>query len=389
MHSSRALFRTAAVVCCVAGCGDAGTGSGGTPAAGHSAPISMIGPAPVTAMAGNSAAMSGASAGGGGTLPARNLTPVTASGGAGARSPVAGTGAGGTGGSAAAVSGSGGAAGVAGSSGSAGAAGAAGTMAAAGGGAKGSCCAGGDCLCHGPDPTELTSGAGTYKTAQYTISTGTVVYPMDAEPPFAALALCGGFLNTGPEMAPWGPLYASHGIVLVITTTDAADTPDIRATKLLAALAELKMENTKSGSPLNGKLSGRYGTSGYSMGGGGTTLASQQDSSLKTSIGLAPWGGDGTGITVATLLFCGDADVVAPCDMAQGVYDAIKDPTPKMLLDVSGATHFNWFDPTDAGSGTSGKYALAFEKVFLEGDERWKPLLLSKPTAATQTTNIK
>ena len=35
------------------------------------------------------------------------------------------------------------------------------------------------------------------------------------------------------------------------------------------------MENTKNGSPLFGKLSGRYGTSGFSMGGGGTTYAAR------------------------------------------------------------------------------------------------------------------
>ncbi|MDB4987701.1 MAG: hypothetical protein JWN04_2879 [Myxococcaceae bacterium] len=253
----------------------------------------------------------------------------------------------------------------------------------------GACCSDGDCLCHGDAPTELTSAAGSYKTAQLTLPLGTVYYPTDAEPPFAALTLCGGFTNTGPEMAAWGPLYASHGIVLMITTTGAADDPATRGMKLLAALTQLKAENTKSGSVLFGKLSGRYGTSGYSMGGGGTTLASAQDATLRTSIGLAPWGGSGMGVKVATLLLCGSSDTTAPCNMAQSVYDAIAGDTPKMLMSVAGATHFSWFGPTDAGMGTSGKYALAFQKVYLEGDERWKPLLLSKPSNATATTNIK
>jgi dienelactone hydrolase len=251
----------------------------------------------------------------------------------------------------------------------------------------GMCCASGDCLCHGPDPTELTSSAGPFKVDSYDLSTGTVYYPTDADPPFAAIAICPGFLNVGPEMAPWGPFYASHGIVLIAASTGAADTPDIRATLLLGAIDELKAENMKSGSPLSGKLSGRYGTSGYSMGGGGTTIAAATDSTLKTSIGLAPWGGTG-GQTVPTLVFCGDADTVAPCNMAQGVFDTIADSTPKMIMTVFGATHFNWFDPADAGGGLSGQYALAFEKLFLEGDERWKPLLLQKPTTGTPDTNI-
>jgi hypothetical protein len=258
-----------------------------------------------------------------------------------------------------------------------------------GGGGKGECCSDGDCLCHGPAPTELTAKAGPFKTAELKLSLGTVYYPTDAEPPFAAIALCAGFTNTGPEMAAWGPMYASHGIVTIITTTGAADDPGTRGMKLLAAIAQLKSENSGTTSPLAGKLSGRYGTSGYSMGGGGTTMASGTDSTLKTSIGLAAWGGTGRNVKVPTLLLCGGSDTVAACNMSEPVYTAIAEPTPKMMISIPGVTHFNWFGPLDAGMGTSGKYALAFQKVYLEGDERWKPLLLSKPSSGTMTTNIK
>ena len=272
-----------------------------------------------------------------------------------------------------------------------GGAGAAGPAAVAGsGGEKGTCCSDGDCLCHGPAPTELSVAPGPYKTERKVISSGTLHYPTDAEPPFAAVALCGGFLNTGPEMDSWGPFYASHGIVTVIVTTDGADIPDIRASRLLAAIDELKKLNTDSGSPIADKLSGRYGTSGYSMGGGGTTIASGQAPELKTSVGLAAWGGSGTGVKVPTLLFCGDADTVAPCDMSDGVYAGIDDNTPKMQITISGVTHFDWFGPGDAGRGTSGSYALAFQKVYLEGDTRWKDLLLQQPAGAGKLlTNIK
>ena len=252
----------------------------------------------------------------------------------------------------------------------------------------GTCCDDGDSLCHGPAPTELTAKAGPYKTAQLNLPLGTVYYPTDAEPPFAAIALCAGFTNTGPEMTDWGPMYASYGIVTMITTTGAADDPGTRGTKLLAAIAQLKSEHASSHGPLAGKLAGRYGTSGYSMGGGGTTMASGTEPTLRTSIGLAAWGGSGRNVKVPTLLLCGESDTVAACSMSEPVYSAITDPTPKMMISIPGVTHFDWFGPLDAGNGTSGKYALAFQKVFLEGDERWRPLLLSKPSSATMTTNI-
>jgi pimeloyl-ACP methyl ester carboxylesterase len=254
----------------------------------------------------------------------------------------------------------------------------------------GMCCSDGNCLCHGDPPADLTSKAGPFKTATINMQTGTAYYPTDAEPPFAAIAICPGFLNTGPEMTPWGPFYASWGIVTVVTNTGAADIPDIRAQLLLGAIDELKKMNSGGSGPLSGKLSGRYGTSGYSMGGGGTTIAAAGTPDLKTSIGLAPWGGVGQGNKVPELLLCGDADTVAPCDMASSVYTTIPSGTPKMMVVCPGATHFNWFDPADAGGGMSGKYALAFQKVYLEGDTRWSSLLMKKISGATvQSDSIK
>jgi hypothetical protein len=60
-----------------------------------------------------------------------------------------------------------------------------------------------------------------------------------------------------------------------------------------------------------------------------------------------------------------------------------------MILNIPGESHFNWFSPTDAGMGESGAYALAFQKVYLEGDTRWMAVLKSKPkTGTTQMANI-
>jgi len=253
---------------------------------------------------------------------------------------------------------------------------------------QGSCCADGDCLCHGPDPSALTSSDGPFQTSTYDIGSGKVFYPTDAEPPFAAIAICPGFTNSGPEMEPWGPFYASHGIVLVAVDTLGSDAPAVRATKLLAAIDELQGENQNSGSPLFGNLSGRYGTSGYSMGGGGTTIASGTEPTLMTSVGLAAWGPETSGVQVPTLLLCGTSDGTAPCSTSQRAYGGLPDGTPKMMISISGASHFSWFSPTGAGGGTSGEYALAFQKVFLEGDERWRSLLLSAPGGDDFVTNI-
>jgi pimeloyl-ACP methyl ester carboxylesterase len=216
------------------------------------------------------------------------------------------------------------------------------------------------------------------------MTAGTAHYPTDADPPFAGIAICPGFLNTGPEMAAWGTFYASYGIVTVVTNTLGGDFPDVRARKLLAAIEELERLNSGGSGPLAGKMAGRYGTSGYSMGGGGTTLATRTDKTLMTSVGLAAWGPNGTTVQTPTLLLCGESDTVAPCSGSQNAYNQIPNTTPKMLISIPLLGHLSWFGPND----TSGGYALAFQKVFLDGDERWKALLLRRPTGGSYTTNI-
>jgi hypothetical protein len=117
-----------------------------------------------------------------------------------------------------------------------------------------------------------------------------------------------------------------------------------------------------------------YGTSGFSMGGGGTTYAASEDSSLKSSVALMAWGPTARGVSVPTIFICGASDSIAACrSHSQGAYRDMPDTTPKMLVTVSGGHN----GQPSAGRGMSGSYGLAFQKVFLAGDERWRSVLLS------------
>lgn len=255
-------------------------------------------------------------------------------------------------------------------------------------GPAGACCPDGKCLCHGPAPTELTSERGPYKTESYAIARiGCVFYPTDAEPPFAAVTVSDGFLGSGGcsgfQTGLWGPLYASWGIAAMIVETGGGDLPDARGRALLDGIEAFKAENTKSDSPLKGKLAGRYGTSGFSMGGGGTSYASREDKSLLTSIAIMPWGPVTSGVSTPTLVICGSLDAVAPCSShGNSLYRGIPDEVSKMRVQI-GSGHAG---QPSSGGGDSGKYGLAFQKVFLEGDQRWRPLLVA---ADSEETNIK
>ncbi|MET0386123.1 MAG: hypothetical protein ABW321_09210 [Polyangiales bacterium] len=327
-------------------------------------------------------------------------TPGIGTAGIGAAGQIAASGgspAAGGGGSPAAAGASGGAAGAvaaAGTGAAAGASGAAGTSAgaagAAGGGGTsdgGACCDDGNCLCHGDAPSELTSEDGPFGSESYSIQgVGCVYYPTDAEPPFAAVAISDGFGGSGgcgrTQTDGWGPLLASHGIVAMIVVTGSGDQPNARGAALTEGVAAFKSENEKSDSPLFGKLAGRYGTAGFSMGGGGTSYASQDDGTLLSSVAIMPWGPVRMGVEVPTLVICGASDGIASCaSHGNGLYAGIADSVPKMRVQVSGGHN----GQPSAGGRQSGAYGLAFQKVFLEGDTRWRPLLIA---ADSEETNI-
>ena len=310
--------------------------------------------------------------------------------GGGGNSGVGGGGNSGVGGDAG-TAGDAGTGGTTGSAGDAGTAGMSGTAGMAGTGGGGSCCRPADpnCICRDPAPPGMLSGArGPFMTMSYDIPTaGCVYYPTNAMAPFSAVAVSDGFLGAGgcvgAQTSGWGPLLASYGIVTMIIHTTGADQPPVRGQKLLAGIAAFKAENTKSGSPLFGKLAGRYGTSGFSMGGGGTTRATVTDKTLLSSVAIMPYSPDGAGVVTPTLVICGSSDGVAPCS-AHGtpVYNEIPGSTPKMRIQVSSGHS----GQPSAGSNMSGAWGLAFHKAYLDGDTRWVPVLNS--AMAEQKANI-
>jgi hypothetical protein len=350
------------------GCGESGTDGLVGGGAGQASPL----------MAGQSGGAAGASAGRSGGAGMANNSAGRSGGMAGTSPPPAGTG-GGAGmtaraGAGAGGSGGGGTAGSTAGSGSAGMTGA------------GMCCSSGDCLCHGTPPAAPTSAEGPFKYESYDLaSAGCVFYPTDAEPPFAAVTVSDGYLGSGgcgfSQTGDWGPLYASWGIVAMIIHTGSGDQPQTRGAKLSAGVEAFKMENMKSGSPLMGKLSGRYGTSGFSMGGGGTTYSAQDDATLKSNVSIMAWTPATSGIMVPSLFIFGSSDLLAGT-MGMSSYRGIMGTVPKMAVTVSSG-HAG---QPGSGGGKSGEAGLAWQKVFLEGDERWLPIL--KMVDADDSANI-
>ena len=262
---------------------------------------------------------------------------------------------------------------------------------------------GGKIPVHGPDPTDSLQGTtmGPYKVMMYssgypqaTEYADSTIYAPDAEPPLASVAVVPGFVSPQSSIQNWGPFLASWGIATItIGTNSPTDTPDVREVALIGALKTLRDENTRSGSPLMGKLATDVqATMGWSMGGGGTLLAANDHpDQVKVTISMCAWnpGYSYSMIKSPALMFASQGDPLAG-GQSQGFYMSVPDSTPKMLIETPGGDHFVANDPAGQ-QGMIGRFGLSWMKVYLEQDDRFHKFLLQKPAVMTTDfqTNVK
>lgn len=208
----------------------------------------------------------------------------------------------------------------------------------------------------------------------------TVYYPLDVEGPIGAVAVAPGFTERQRHINWWGPRLASHGYaVLVFDTNEPRDNPTLRANALIAAVRLLKAENNRPGSPLQGQVDvNKLAIMGHSMGGGGALLAANAHSDeIQAAIPLTPWQPEGKfdQISVPTLVIAGAADRIAPIAAhAWPHYQSIPWDTTRVYLEVADGNHFI------ANSGQNdnamlGRYAIAWLKLYLDGDERYREFI--------------
>lgn len=273
-----------------------------------------------------------------------------------------------------------------------------------GGGASGGSTGGGSGgILRGGDPTDSTvNNAGPYRVSSYGIfqkgdvrngeqfADFDIYYPEGATPPFSLVAIVPGFVSDRSWVGDWAPFLASHGIASILIDTNwLTDDPEARKAALLDAVASLKAENTRAGSPLLGKLDvSRAGVVGWSMGGGGALLAGAQDRSLKAVVAICPWNLFAfvySDLRVPSMLFGGDADILAG-GMPNEFYRAMPSSTPKVLFDLSGGDH--WYANGPSGHWSAvGRFGLSFLKVFLDGDERYRKFLKVRPPNLNEFAN--
>jgi len=248
----------------------------------------------------------------------------------------------------------------------------------------------------GPAPTSASATSqGTCTVQSYTSGlaggqdyvTPTVYYSTDCPGPFPGVVVIPGFTETQSAVNQWGTFLASHGFVVMCVDTASGGTantgvaPQARASGLAEAVTTLQGENTRSGSPLFGKLNtSLMAIMGHSMGGGGTLIAANAHPELKAAIGLCPWNPGGTYPmdTVPSLFFDGSADILVPPSAATPEYQSIPTTTAKIYAEFDGGTHYVANTPLGGAASDMvvARIGLSWLEVHVVGDTRYAQFLV-------------
>lgn len=213
----------------------------------------------------------------------------------------------------------------------------------------------------------------------------TIYVPKDRQGPLPAVVVVPGFQSREVSIKKWGPFLASHGIIaMTIGTNRLRDFPRERASALLDAIATLRSETVREGSPLQGRVAiDRLGVVGWSMGGGGAQYAASMDPTLAAVVAFCPWH-DGAAIEhqAPLLVIAGETDFLARADRhARRHLEVVTESTPRLYFEVRRAGHWVANDPRYA-RGEVGRAVLAWLKLHLEDDRRFDAVLDVKPSSA-------
>ncbi len=202
---------------------------------------------------------------------------------------------------------------------------------------------------------------------------GGTVYSPNTPGKYAVVAVCPGFLAGQSTVRDISRRLATHGFVVVtIDTNSIFDYPPSRANQLIAALNKVTSLTT---GPVAGKMdTSRLAVAGWSMGGGGTMLATGMTPGLKAGVAFAPWAqSNNVGNSAVPVSYLGGtADTVAPVpDHAQKFYNAMPATTKKMLGVIQGADH-NFPQTADQPASYT---EIAWMKRFVDNDVRYSQFL--------------
>ena len=237
----------------------------------------------------------------------------------------------------------------------------------------------------GPDPTNASVSAttGSFATSQMTVGSGngfgggTITFPTDtSQGTFGAFVFTPGFTASSSNYTWVGPRIASQGfVVLVMNTNSRFDMPQARSTQQRAALTWL----ANSSSVANRIDKSRLAVSGHSMGGGGTLISAQADSTLQAAVPLMPWNRSTTnfsGIRIPTMIIGAQNDNTAPVNQhAIPFFNSIPAASEKAYVELAGQGH----GVATTSNTTQAKFFITWMKRYVDNDSRFEQFMCPNP----------
>jgi triacylglycerol lipase len=235
---------------------------------------------------------------------------------------------------------------------------------------------------------EALARDGDYAVLSYTdfpnvpeFGDATIYYPVGTPGPIGGVAIAPGFTERQRHIEWWGPRLASHGYaVVVLDTNDPREQPAARAEALVAAVGLLRSESSRAESRLFGRIAvDRMAVMGHSMGGGGALrVAAEHGGIIRAAIPFTPWEpeADVSRVSVPTLVIAGEEDDIAEVEEhAWRHFMTIPSSTAKVYMEIGGGDHF--IADTSRGDDlpTISRYAIAWLKLHLDGEERYRDFL--------------
>ena len=222
---------------------------------------------------------------------------------------------------------------------------------------------------------------------------GIVYYPQGISGPLPIIVMIPGHVSPISSIDDWGPYLASYGVVtMFVNVNNWYYDPYARAYALLDGIVSIKLEDSRLGSPLIGNLNiDDIAVGGWSMGGGGAQLASQQDLSIQAVIALSPWLFNAFAALnnrVPTIFFSGQNDGTAPNYLHTNLhYNNTSDDLDKLLFEISSGNHSTVCSPYN--NNQMGLKALYWiEKYINDNNENCNSLITEPFTASSFLTNI-
>ncbi len=255
---------------------------------------------------------------------------------------------------------------------------------------------------------EALGRQGPYQVAWYTqlpsvpeFSGATLYFPANKAQDFGGVVISPGFFERQENISWWGNYLASHGFaVITFDTNELNDLPPLRADALLATIGLLRGENSRQGSAVRGKiLEDSMAVMGHSMGGTAAfLLANEKSDEIKAAIPFNAGGvpnANFSSVAVPTLVIAGEIDRLAPVnDHAWSHYQTLTNEVPRMYMEVKGGNHFiantaevenERLRPNVDVHDLVGGMAVAWLKLFLDGEEEYRELLFGEmPSEITE-----